>query len=137
MTPPPERDIDPLTGAELELSGTKKRSSEDATEYPRRRATIAVGLINSLDAEIDKLRLLTVPDMPVTQDTMQWSPSEMPALLRSRRRVCVPRARNQARCWRQADSRTPDPDRRATSFQLGRTGSSSIGLVLDIPGDEQ
>lgn len=57
MTPPPERDIDPFTGAELELSGSKKRSSEEATEYPRRRATIAVGLINSLYAEIDKLRL--------------------------------------------------------------------------------
>ncbi|KAJ5896557.1 uncharacterized protein N7473_005956 [Penicillium subrubescens] len=41
MTPPPERDIDPITGAELDLSGTKKRSSEDASEYPRRRATIA------------------------------------------------------------------------------------------------
>ncbi|KAJ5438395.1 uncharacterized protein N7458_009393 [Penicillium daleae] len=39
MTPPPERDIDPITGGELE--GTKKRSSEDAAEYPRRRATIA------------------------------------------------------------------------------------------------
>jgi hypothetical protein len=45
MTPPPERDIDPITGAELDLLGTKKRSSEDASEYPRRRATIAVGFL--------------------------------------------------------------------------------------------
>ncbi|KAJ5150991.1 uncharacterized protein N7482_010243 [Penicillium canariense] len=41
MTPPPERDFDLVAGAELDMSGNRKRSSEDATEYPRRRATIA------------------------------------------------------------------------------------------------
>lgn len=33
-------EMDPGSGDEL--SGTKKRSNSDATEYPRRRATIAV-----------------------------------------------------------------------------------------------
>jgi hypothetical protein len=68
MTPPPERDIDPITGGELE--GTKKRSSEDAAEYPRRRATIAVGILDFqlamlLLLETDKLRRSTVPDLPL------------------------------------------------------------------------
>ncbi|KAJ5102891.1 hypothetical protein N7532_003420 [Penicillium argentinense] len=38
----PERDVDPITGSdEAELTSQKKRSNSDATEYPRRRATIA------------------------------------------------------------------------------------------------
>jgi hypothetical protein len=99
MTPPPERDVDPIIGSDFDLSGTKKRSSEDAAEYPRRRATIAVSFLPiylTLLLETGKLRSSTVPDMPVTQDKMQWSPSKMPALLRSRCRVCVSGARDQA-----------------------------------------
>lgn len=39
MTPLAD-EMDP--GSETVLSGAKKRSNSDATEYPRRRATIAV-----------------------------------------------------------------------------------------------
>ncbi|KAJ5668822.1 hypothetical protein N7462_009892 [Penicillium macrosclerotiorum] len=41
MTSPPERDIDHVVGSELDLLVHKKRSTSEATEYPRRRATIA------------------------------------------------------------------------------------------------
>ena len=44
MTPTPEKDGDSMTGLELDFAISKKRTGEDAAEYPRRRATIAVSL---------------------------------------------------------------------------------------------
>ncbi|KAJ5918999.1 hypothetical protein N7466_009942 [Penicillium verhagenii] len=37
-----EKDIDPITGIDVNCEGTNKRPNSEATDYPRRRATIAI-----------------------------------------------------------------------------------------------
>lgn len=40
----PEKEIDPVAGIDVNYELNKKRSNSEAADYPRRRATIAVGI---------------------------------------------------------------------------------------------
>jgi hypothetical protein len=123
-----------ISGSSVATSNSKKRSSTDPIDYPRRRATIAVmtppvlfGSYLFLLLSIVVVKISTygavltgcplVRDLSIAKVKMRRSPSKVSFVHRAQCPLRVSRARGQVGCWRQAHSRTSEPDRVASSEQ--------------------